>query len=331
MEKFEDVMDIKWNEGVHGKVFETPDLETLVTLNFNEKNLWTDDTLPKKVLEYGKIPPLGIYDLHKKGYTGKGVNVAIIDQPLALDHPEYKGKIASYKTFAPENYEMDISSFHGPAVASLLVGENLGTAPKAKVYYYAVPTWLLDSLYPAQALEDIIETNKSLSEKDKIKFVSVSAGHSGAYSPFKKNIKAWEQAVAKAENEGICVVECVEEKYFISIGYIDYFSKEFKYGFPNRLMYRAQIGKVHVPNSLRTIAESYDNENFSYAYNGVGGLSWGIPYATGVLCLGQQLNPNLTAFELRDLLIETAQLNNCIIDPNGFIEKVKEKSKSREL
>lgn len=126
-------------------------------------------------------------------------------------------------------------------------------------------------------------------------------------------------------------MECSEGKRFASAGYIDYFSKEFKYGFPNRPMYRAQVGNVHVPNSLRTVAESYDNKNFSYAYNGVGGLSWGIPYATGVLCLGQQVNPKSTAFELRDLLIETAQTNKCVIDPNGFIEKVKEKSKSREL
>ena len=50
------------------------------------------------------------------------VNVAIIDQPLALDHPEYKGKIASYKIFTPENYEMNVSSMHGPAVTSFLVG-----------------------------------------------------------------------------------------------------------------------------------------------------------------------------------------------------------------
>ncbi len=331
MKKFKDVRDIKWNKGVHGKVFKTPDLKTLVTLNFNEKTLWTDDTLPKEIMEYGKIPPLNIYDLHKKGYTGKGVNVAIIDQPLALDHPEYKGKIASYKTFAPENYEMDISSFHGPAVTSLLVGEKIGTAPKAKVYFYAVPTWLLDSLYPAQALEDIIKINKNLNERDKIKFVSVSAAFSGYSSPFKKNLSAWEQAVAKAEKEGICVVECSEGKRFISPGYVDYFSKEFKYGFPNLPMYRAQLGEVHAPNSIRTFAESYDNNNFSYAYGGAGGLSWGIPYATGVLCLGQQANPNLTAFELRDLLIETAQTNKCIIEPSAFIKKVKEKNSVKEM
>ena len=332
VEKFQDVRDIKWKKDVHGKVFKTPDLETLVTLKFNKGTLWTDDKLPKAILEYGKTPPLDIEKLHKQRLTGEGVNVAIIDQPLALDHPEYKGKIASYKTFTPENYEMDISSMHGPGVASLLVGENLGTAPKARVYYYAVPTWLKDSLYAAQALEDIIKVNKTLDNKHKIKFVSVSAAFSGNGSPFEKNLDAWEQAVAKAEKEGICVVECSEGKRFVSPGHVDYFSKEFKYGFPNRPMYRVQIGNVHVPNSLRTIAESYDNKNFSYAYNGVGGLSWGIPYATGILCLGQQLNPNLSAEELKEIFIETAMKNDNVVNPEGFIERVKDTlEKTREI
>ena len=40
----------------------------------------------------------------------------------------------------------------------------------------------------------------------------------------------------------------------------------------------------------------------------------------GVLVLGQQINPNLSAEELKTLLIETAE--NGFINPIGFIEKV---------
>ena len=331
VEKFQDVRDIKWKKDVHGKVFKTPDLETLVTLKFNKGTLWTDDKLPKAILEYGKTPPLDIEKLHKQRLTGEGVNVAIIDQPLALDHPEYKGKIASYKTFIPENYEMDISSMHGPGVASLLVGENLGTAPKARVYYYAVPTWLKDSLYAAQALEDIIKVNKTLDNKHKIKFVSVSAAFSGNGSPFEKNLDAWDEAFAHAIKEGICVVDCSSEHGFIGSGYVDFFDKSFKYGFPDRFDAKP-FRSVHVPNSLRTVAESYDNKHFSYAYNGKAGLSWGIPYATGILCLGQQLNPNLSAEELKEIFIETAMKNDNVVNPEGFIERVKDTlEKTREI
>ena len=67
-----------------------------------------------------------------------------------------------------------------------------------------------------------------------------------------------------------------------------------------------------------------DNENFSYVYTGVGGLSWGIPYAVGLLCLGQQVNPNLTAIELKDLLIQTTIKG--VVNPIDFISVVKEKN-----
>ncbi|MEA5077442.1 MAG: hypothetical protein VB013_02615, partial [Anaerolineaceae bacterium] len=90
-------------------------------------------SLANQVLEEGKNPGLGVRDLHAQGITGKGVSVAIIDQPLGLNHPEYKGRIFVYKYFNPTDKKPQ-SDLHGPAVASLLVGTNTGTAPDAKLY-----------------------------------------------------------------------------------------------------------------------------------------------------------------------------------------------------
>lgn len=39
-------------------------------------------------MESCKNPGLGIRQLHEQGFTGKGVNMAIIDQPLGM-HQEY--------------------------------------------------------------------------------------------------------------------------------------------------------------------------------------------------------------------------------------------------
>jgi hypothetical protein len=36
-------------------------------------------------------PGLGVRELHEEGITGKGVTVAIIDQNMILDHPEFQG------------------------------------------------------------------------------------------------------------------------------------------------------------------------------------------------------------------------------------------------
>ncbi len=305
----------------------TPSLDILKTLTFNESTVWLDETLPNKILEQGKIPPLGIKEIHAKGITGKGVNVAIIDQPLALDHPEYKGKIAEYKVFAPEGYEMPISSLHGPAVTSMLIGSNTGTAPDAKVYYCAVPMWLGDAEYEVNALRYIMELNKSLPVNQKIKFVSVSAAP-GSKEARQKNSEKWLETVKAAEETGLCVVDCTEGHRFITAGFMDFESKEFKYGFPNMEMNINQQDEVHVPCSLRTIAESFDNKEFSYSYTGVGGLSWGIPYAVGVFCLALQANPNLSAKELKALMIKTAARNNGIINPVEFIDMAKSKKEN---
>lgn len=97
---------------------------------------------PKAVLKNAMNPGLGVSKLHAQGITGKGVNVGIIDQPLCQDHPEFAGKIAAYFDAGCGGSE---SSMHGPAVASLLVGSNCGTAPDAKVYYAAAPSWKRDT------------------------------------------------------------------------------------------------------------------------------------------------------------------------------------------
>ena len=322
MEKFADIRNIF---GHHPEQNKTPSFDVLKTLIFNENNNWTNNKTPKQLIEYGKQPPLGVAELHQQGFNGEGVTVAIIDQPLAVDHPEYKGKIVAYKNFCDGNDEdsKSVSSMHGPAVASLLVGTNVGVAPSAKVIYAAVPMWQNDAEYGIKALKWILQENEKLPADKKIKFVSISTSF-GAKMLF-KNYEKWNKLVKEVQSQDICIVECTQENNFVGPGFVDYKTKQFKYGFADRA-HDKPFDKVHVPTSLRTTAESYDNVNFSYTYWGVGGLSWGRPFAAGVLCLGQQANPSLSAFELKDLLIQTAQENGHIISPQSFVQLAKQKS-----
>ena len=314
--QFEDVRAIKGNKKC---VYNCDSEEVLKTLTFNSGTKWANPDVAQKILERGKIPPLDIKKLHKLGITGKGVNVAIIDQPLALHHPEYSKNI---NIIFPQNYDIPISSMHGPAVTSLLCGKSCGVAPDANIYYCAVPMWLGDAQYEAKALNWILKLNKELDDDKKIKFVSVSAAP-GDKAMRPKNWEKWIKTIKKVQEAGICVVECTEGNRFTSVGYVDLSDNSFKYGFPNRSMKNAQLNQVHVPNSMRTLAESSDDKHFSYMYSGVGGLSWGIPYAVGTLCLAEQVNPELSAFELKDLLIESARKNNGIINPIDFVKTVK--------
>ena len=81
---------------------------------------------PQQVLENGKAPGLNIADLHTMGITGKGITVAIIDQPLNTEHIEIRDNIIHYESAGyPEHKE---AQFHGTAVSSLLAGKTCGVA-----------------------------------------------------------------------------------------------------------------------------------------------------------------------------------------------------------
>ena len=58
-----------------------------------------------------------------------------------------------------------------------------------------------------------------------------------------------------------------------------------------------------------------------------GGLSWSIPYTAGVLALGWQVCPELTAEEIKVALFATAYVSEDgarIIDPLSFIHALQE-------
>jgi len=323
---------VKPYDDVRGKDLSKLDLSMdrrlIRSLTFNEITIWPEKAKmppvdePKKVLNDAMNPGLGIRHLHKQGITGMGVNVAIIDQPMFLDHPEYEGKVTAYYD---TGCETDQSSMHGPAVTSLLVGTNCGTAPEAKVYYAAAPSWKKDASYYAKGLHWIVEQNKLLPNYQKIRVVSVSASPNQTSW---KNRQMWDTVCAQAETEGILILDCTNSKRGI-IGRCWYDIrnpdnvKRCTPGAPGQST-RFESGDILVPSSVRTTAQHYDyHGRNSYIYWGRGGLSWSIPYCAGVLAMGWQIRPELTGNEMKRILFNTAYRNKDgakIINPVRFIE-----------
>jgi subtilisin family serine protease len=309
--------------------------EDILTFTFNEGTvLKGNEELQDKIMNNGKNPGLGIRELHKEGITGKGVNVAIIDQNLLLHHPEFEGKIVEYYDTGSVQ-DADSGSMHAPAVTSILVGNTIGVAPGSKVYFAAAPPLNKDSKYSAKGLYWIIEENKKLPEGEKIRVVSVSRAPSGEGSPYTKNRKMWDEAVLAAQEEGILVLDCRENENTGIIAPAFYDSENpdnismCKGGFPT-FEYVIPSSKIGVPCSYRTVAEEYRDGSPSYQYTGQGGLSWGIPYAAGVLALGWQVNPELDNDQIIKILFETCTIANDgsnIINPTAFIDAIKKGKK----
>ena len=121
-------------------------LKDLLYATFDNHTVWpADERMPKefdrqRILELGKNPGLGVRGLHLRGITGRGVGLAIIDQPLLVDHQEYKDRLRLYEEIHVKP-DAD-ASMHGPAVASIAVGKTIGVAPEADLYY--IGSWTGD-------------------------------------------------------------------------------------------------------------------------------------------------------------------------------------------
>jgi serine protease AprX len=322
--------------------------DILDTLGFNQETLWPpperlpEGFNPKTLLQEGMNPGLGVMALHAQGITGAGVHVGLIDQPLRLDHPEYDEKIVSY-------YALDCgphkSSMHGPGMASELVGNRCGTAPGASLHVVAVPSWKADASYYAQALDRFIAYNESVPKDQRIRVVSVSAQPSGEGSVY-KNQSLWDEAVQRAQDKGILVLDCTWQHGFVSLCWLDPKNRESVEactpGFRNGTV-EVDEGHIHVPSTPRTVAEADEDGTFGYAYDGGGrrsrrpkaknGYSDTIPYTAGILALGWQIRPDLTPVQMKELLFASAYVHESgarIINPRAFIDLVRKQGDNQQ-
>ncbi|MHC4476207.1 MAG: S8 family serine peptidase, partial [Planctomycetota bacterium] len=324
-----------------------PDL--IDTLTFNQDTVWPEPNKmppgcdPDQIMTDAMNPGLGVRSLHQQGITGAGVNVAIIDQPIIQTHPEYNGKIAAYYDVGCGGSE---NSMHGPAMTSLLVGENCGTAPGAQVYYVAAPSWHGDAAYYADALDWIVTQNESLPAPDKIRVVSVSSQPSGLGSVY-SNQEMWDAAVANAQAAGILVLDCTWHHGFVSLCWYDANDPEnvskCTPGFRDGPV-EVDAGHIHAPTAPRTEAEVHSHGNYGYIYDGgshrsgrpyaKNGYSGTIPYCAGVLAMGWQIEPELTGEQMRHLLLASAYINGDgahIINPPAFVNLLVEDKPSIQL
>jgi hypothetical protein len=259
-----------------------------------ERNLVFD---PLEILESGKDPGLGLRALHARGIDGRGVGVAVIDQPLLPSHTEIEGRVKIIAELGVEGFGPQM---HGLAVASLAVGRTCGAAPGASLYYASVASWAAESVgnrYNVQALEGVLDLNKDSGAN--IRVVSVSSGMFRHYAHFDE----WRALLERAEAEGVLVITCDLEATRLQYGLLrplgDRDSPE---GYTAGTY--ARKGDLLVPGDGRAYASHLGRD--AYAYAPVGGMSWAAPWLAGLAALGFQANPSLGPAEIRGYLLESA-------------------------
>ena len=301
---------------------------------------WTDNvkwpksileqTDPNKILEDAKHPT-EMDSLHKRGLTGHGINIAIIDQKLYLEHPEYKDQIKHYELVGVWP-EYDHADYHGSLVTGCAVGKTTGTAPDANIYYFAANNWApkgkfkiknlqdLHRLFQNQAIERVLEINKTLPETKKIRFLSCSWG-----GPEDQFYEQSVQLLKKCEENGIMV---------LGAGYSNINQRPCtKHGITIMMKDGEDVTEkmknmIGIPTDCKTTPYFEGG----YLYSKHGGLSSTFPYMAGVFACALQNNQLFFTREnwqddLIKILAETAKTlpnGGKMINPDGIEQRVSE-------
>ena len=332
----------------------TESLTDLMFASFDSQTRWPEaqkmpaDFDPQEIMEIGKDPGLGIRELHKQGITGTGVAIAIVDQPLLVDHQEYKDRIRLYEEINVLPYSK--AAMHGAAVSSIAVGKTTGVAPEADLYY--IGSWTGDwepetnnftwnFKYYAQAIDRILELNQSLPEDQKIRVIAMQVG----WSPDQAGYEEITAAVNEAKKAGVFVIgSSLSETHglnFHGLGREPLADpNEFStYGpgswWKQQFFDRGSISNtLLVPMDSRTTASPTGTED--YVFYREGGWSWSIPYLAGMYALAVQVKPESTPEEFWDVALRTGKTIlieqdgkeyqfGVILDPQALVEEIKRK------
>jgi hypothetical protein len=299
-------------------------IKFLNSMTFDSLTEWpSEEQLPQgfrpaEFLANAKNPGLGVRALHKKGIDGSGVGIAVIDQPLLLGHKEYTNALVRYDETGLKNIDPQM---HGPPVASIAAGKNLGVAPGAALTYFAVPMWEKDNGPYITACEKILEWNKILPGNEKIRAVSISTGMFPHYPRYEE----WKDMLIRMESEGILVVTCDPEKLDYGILSLKPGENPDKFESYDAGPYVSAGDIIRVPGANKTVASHRGHD--VYTFDRMGGMSWGAPYIAGLAALAFQVDPDLHPKKIIDLLIATAVKTDAgpVVNPSAFIEKIRAK------
>ena len=237
-----------------------------------------------------------------KGYTGKGVTIALIDGPVDTSAPELKGANITDKSRCTIEAAPAERS-HATAMASLLVSRDYGVAPDATLYSYQRAS---DSAISPGSCEvggerrDSLKTLIHQAIDDGAQIISLSQGSSSHEDDLK-----W--AIARAMNEGVIIVNSAGNtgsdnntqqlswwSGVVGVSAITTTGERASYSsWGNGVTIAATGGPITARNYETGASESHS------------GTSNAAPLVAGMLALARQKWPDATANQILQLLVGT--------------------------
>ncbi len=311
-------------------------------LIFDSKTIFPDSVknLFQTRLERAKVRGPYIEQLHNLGYTGRGITVAIIDSKLRTTHNGIRDNLTYYKEIGNITSEPEM---HGSAVSSILCDRDIGILPDAKLMYFATPSGkditvdtYIDAIYQT------VEYNKQLSEKDKIKVISISFGLNDGTVETREKVQ---RAISVCRDNDIFIAFTGSHEFY-NIGFIGTDRKidsdlnnPKNYGECIFLSKRSGNPSVEniicVPQDrITTASPAGDND---YVYYTDGGMSWATPYFAGMYALAKSVDNSITPEKFRDLALSTGDniliknVNCSFINPIKMVKSLEFENATKKL
>jgi hypothetical protein len=321
--------------------------------DFDDRTVWPPaERMPadfngRVIMELGKNPGLRIRSLHEQGITGRGVGIAIIDQPLLVDHQEYTGRLRLYEEI--NIWPNEVAGMHGAGVASIAAGQTVGVAPDADLYYIGSTNSDEDAsggtstrnwTYYAQAVRRILAVNAGLPASQRIRVLAMQVRwYSGQ--------KGYDEIMAAVKDAGVAGIFVVSSSLeetsglkFHGLGRdpladpdtFESYQRPTWSPAPTAAGYDLSLyvatDRLLVPMDARAIASP--NGNDEYVFYRRGGWSWAIPYIAGVYALACQVDPTMTPERFWALAMQTGRtiqvtdegqsyILGPILDPTAFL------------
>lgn len=272
-----------------------PDIFHNLSYYENTFSQTSQEHLPKgynvqEVFEKGKTIGLGISEAHNSGYSGKGVNYAIIDSGIT-DHNALKFK---------ENHNFNNSEIfmHGNAVS--YIAQEI--APQADCYYYAA--WGQDmGTKVIEDLKAILEKNKTLPDDKKIRVISMSMPLYGGEEA--------RQLADELEQQGCWVLTSGKDGDSKKFGYLEKINpngevddfNNYQIAWENN---SKNFDNLYISSGDRTVPDPNGEDVFRH--DSVASQSWAIPVLAGYYVLACQADPAMNKDKFYQLANQTARV-----------------------
>jgi subtilisin family serine protease len=155
------------------------------------------------------LEDIGAKDLWSKGFTGKGVKIAVLDTGIDTEHPALKNKLVNWAEFSPTGSMVSDSKpydsdGHGTHVSGITAGGSLsfplGVAPDANLAVgLVIPRGGGTFAQILGGLEWVLDPDNNPSTDDAPKVVNMSLGAIGYY-------KTWTEVFEKLLSHNILPV-----------------------------------------------------------------------------------------------------------------------------